>query len=212
MDGFLEVINGYLVVFEDTSNDELVDTVCDGFLLVVFLPDEAVHGDCADLEEEGVEVGFSFVGLDVEKEEGLGDRANLLFLGFFLLLLFSLNKSLSFLIIINKTLLNSYLIIAIVSERIEIIFISSLFLGFFLLDFLFSSLLVTSLGSSSSGGGPRSSNGLVESLDKDEPGEGVGVALSGGRAGLHLIESFSVGIAWLLSTREVIQRQALTHR
>lgn len=99
----MEVINGHLSIFKDTSNDEFAHTVSDGVLLVLFFPDEAVHGDVSDLNEESVKVGFSFVRLHVEQDEGLGNGACLLVLSGFLLLLFFLNKLLGFLLIINKT-------------------------------------------------------------------------------------------------------------
>lgn len=68
-DGFLEIVSGDLGIFDDTTDDELVDSVGDGFLLVFSLPEETVLFDGQDLLGEFVEIGFSFVGLDFEEDE-----------------------------------------------------------------------------------------------------------------------------------------------
>jgi hypothetical protein len=69
LDGFLEVVNGDLFIFNDTANNKLVNSVGNGFLLVILFPDEAVHLNSENLLEKSVEIGFSFVWLDVEKDE-----------------------------------------------------------------------------------------------------------------------------------------------
>ena len=63
---FLEIIGGDLSIFDDATNNELVDAVGNGFLLVFFFPDESVNLDGLDLKEEGVEVGLGFPRLHVE--------------------------------------------------------------------------------------------------------------------------------------------------
>lgn len=68
-DGFLEIVSGDLGIFDDTTDDELVDSVGDGFLLVFSLPEETVLFDGQNLLGEFVEIGFSFVGLDFEEDE-----------------------------------------------------------------------------------------------------------------------------------------------
>lgn len=65
----MEVINADLIVFDDTTDDQLVDSVGDGFLLVLSLPEEAFHLDGEDLLEQSVEVSLSFVRLYVEENE-----------------------------------------------------------------------------------------------------------------------------------------------
>lgn len=72
-----EIVNADLLIFNDTTHNEFVDSVGNGFLLVVLLPDEAVHIDGDDLLEELVEVGLSFVGLHVEEDEGLSNDCGL---------------------------------------------------------------------------------------------------------------------------------------
>ncbi len=64
-----EVVSGDLIVFNDATDDELVDTVGNWFLLVVLLPGEAVHLDGDDLLEQLVQVGLGFVWLHVEEHE-----------------------------------------------------------------------------------------------------------------------------------------------
>lgn len=65
----MEVINGDLVIFNDTTDDEFVDTVGNWFLFAVLFPDETVHLDEEDFLEELVEVSLSFVWLDFEEDE-----------------------------------------------------------------------------------------------------------------------------------------------
>lgn len=97
----MEIINGYLVIFNDTTNNELVDSEGDGFLLVLEFPDKTFLLDGQDLLEQFIEIGLSFVGLHFEEEDGLGNRGSLLLCFLGLLLLF-LKKLLGFLLIINK--------------------------------------------------------------------------------------------------------------
>lgn len=78
LDGFLEVISADLEVLNNTTDDELLDTVGDGDLLVLGLPEEAVLLDGEDLGGEGVEVGLGLVGLDLVEDQRLGNGADLL--------------------------------------------------------------------------------------------------------------------------------------
>lgn len=86
-----EIINTDLVVLNDATNDKLFNTVGNWFLLVVLFPDETVNLDGLDLLEEFVEVGLSFVWLDFEEHDWLGNDGwlglgLLSFFGFLLLL------------------------------------------------------------------------------------------------------------------------------
>jgi len=77
LDGLLKVVSADLRVLHDATNHNLVHTVSDGLLLVLGLPEEAVHLDGEDLLSEGIEVGLSLVGLDFEDDQGLGDGSGL---------------------------------------------------------------------------------------------------------------------------------------
>lgn len=94
---FDEVVNGDLFIFNDTTDNELADSVGNWFLSVFFFPGETFHFDGGDLLEEGVKIGFFFPWLHVEENDGLGNWAGLL-LAFSSLLLLSFKSSLSFLI------------------------------------------------------------------------------------------------------------------
>lgn len=95
----LEVVGGDLLVLDDGTNDDLLDTVSDGELLVLGLPEETVHLNADDLLSELVKVGLSVVGLHFEDDEGLGDGLGLV--GLCLVGLLSLLKSLLGSLIIN---------------------------------------------------------------------------------------------------------------
>ncbi len=73
LDLLLEVIGGDLQVLNDGTNDDLLNTVGNGDLLVLGFPEETVHLDGDDLLSELVEVGLSVVGLNFEENEGLGN-------------------------------------------------------------------------------------------------------------------------------------------
>ncbi len=92
LDLLLEVVGGDLLVLDDGADDDLLNTVSDGELLVLGLPEETVHLDADDLLGELVEVGLGVVGLHLEDDEGLGDGLGLVGLG--LVGLLSLLKSL----------------------------------------------------------------------------------------------------------------------
>jgi len=130
----LEVVSADLGVLDNATNHNLVHTVGDGLLLILSLPEETVHGDGDDLFGEGVEIGLSFVGLDLPDDERLGNRAGLWFCGLCGLLLLGLKSSLGslFCLLLN----NTYCIIFIVvSEEVHVVVIS-LLLGLFLLGLL----------------------------------------------------------------------------
>lgn len=74
LDGLLEVVSGDLQVLDDATDEDLLNTEGDGDLLVLGLPEEAVHLDGEDLLGELVKVGLSLVGLHLEEDEGLGDN------------------------------------------------------------------------------------------------------------------------------------------
>ena len=95
----LEVVSGDLLVLDDGTNDDLLNTVGDGKLLVLGLPEETVHFNADDLLSEIVKVGLSVVGLHFEDDEGLGDGLGLV--GLCLVGLLSLLKSLLGSLIIN---------------------------------------------------------------------------------------------------------------
>lgn len=95
----LKVISWNLFVFDDTTNDELLNTVGNGSLLVLSLPEETILLDGNDLLGEVIKVGLSLVGLDLEEDEWLGNWLFLLFLLVGLLCLLKL--LLGFLLIIN---------------------------------------------------------------------------------------------------------------
>lgn len=92
LDLLLEVVGGDLLVLDDGADDDLLNTVGDGELLVLGLPEETVHLDADDLLGELVEVGLGVVGLHLEDDEGLGHGLGLVGLG--LVGLLSLLKSL----------------------------------------------------------------------------------------------------------------------
>ncbi len=73
LDDLLEVVSGDLEVLDDATDEDLLNAEGDGDLLVLGLPEEAVHLDGEDLLGELVEVGLSLVGLHLEEDEGLGD-------------------------------------------------------------------------------------------------------------------------------------------
>ena len=77
LDLLLEVVGGDLLVLDDGANDDLLNTVGDGELLVLGLPEETVHLDADDLLCELVEVGLGVVGLHLEDDQGLGDGLGL---------------------------------------------------------------------------------------------------------------------------------------
>ena len=66
LDFLLEVINGDFVIFNDTTNDEFVNSVGNWFLFAVLFPDESVQIDEENFLEESVKVGLSFVWLNFE--------------------------------------------------------------------------------------------------------------------------------------------------
>ena len=69
----MEVVSGDLLVFNDATDDELLNTVGNGGLLVLGLPEETVHLDGDDLLGEVIKVCLSLVGLDFEEDEGLSN-------------------------------------------------------------------------------------------------------------------------------------------
>ena len=77
LDLLLEVVSGDLLVFDDGTNNDLLNTVGNGDLLVLGLPEETVHLDAYDLLGELVEVGLGFIGLHFEDNERLGNNLRL---------------------------------------------------------------------------------------------------------------------------------------
>ncbi len=166
LNGLLEVVSADLGVLDNATNHNLVHTVGDGLLLILSLPEETVHGDADDLFGEGVEIGLSFVGLDLPDDERLGNRAGLWFCGLGGLLLLGLKSSLGslFCLLLN----NTYCIIFIVvSEEVHVIVIS-LLLGLFLLRLLLlsggSGLSTLGRGSTSCSS-PCCARGIAEAVD-----------------------------------------------
>lgn len=80
LNSLLDDISGDLVILDNGSHDELEDTVSNGLLLVLSLPDETLHGDTEDHSGELVEVSLLTPWLDFPKEDGLGDGGGLLLL------------------------------------------------------------------------------------------------------------------------------------
>ena len=70
LDLFLEVVGGDLGVFNDGADDNFLDSVGNGGLLVLGLPEEAVHGDCENLLGELVKVSLGLIRLHLENDEG----------------------------------------------------------------------------------------------------------------------------------------------
>ena len=81
-DLLLDVISGDLIIFNNATNNEFVDTEGDGFLLVLGLPEKSVNDDLSDdLLGELVEVGLSFPRLNVKEDERFGNDNFLSLLG-----------------------------------------------------------------------------------------------------------------------------------
>jgi hypothetical protein len=95
----LEVVGGDLLVLNDGTDDDLLNTVGNGGLLVLGFPEETVHLNANDLLSELVKVGLGIVGLHFEENEGLG---NGLFLGLLLGLVGLLGSLKSFLGSLNN--------------------------------------------------------------------------------------------------------------
>jgi len=72
-DLLLNIVGGDLVVLDGGTDDDLEDTVSDGFLLVLGLPEEAVHLDGKDHLCHLVDVGLLTPGLDFPDDDGLGN-------------------------------------------------------------------------------------------------------------------------------------------
>ena len=87
LDHLLEVVSADLCVFNDTTDLDLGDTVGNGDLLVLGLPEESVQGNGDDLLGKGVKIGLGLVWLDLEDDEGLGNGSDLNGLGCLLSLL-----------------------------------------------------------------------------------------------------------------------------
>jgi hypothetical protein len=88
----LEVVSGDLLVLDDGTNNDLLNTIGDGELLVLSLPEETVHLNANNLLGELIKVGLGVVGLHFEDDERLGDGLGLV--GLSLVCLLSLLKSL----------------------------------------------------------------------------------------------------------------------
>ena len=144
----LEVVSADLGVLDNATNHNLVHTVGDGLLLILSLPEETVHGDGDDLFGEGVEIGLSFVGLDLPDDERLGNRAGLWFCGLGGLLLLGLLLGLLLLsLLIGRPLLGLLIgrpLLCLLIGLLLGLLIGRLLLGLFLLIFneliLFKSL------------------------------------------------------------------------
>jgi len=78
-DLFGNVISGDLGILDGGTDDDLEDTVSDGLLLELGLPDETVHLDVLhDVLCDLIEISVSIVRLDLPDDEGLGDGSGLL--------------------------------------------------------------------------------------------------------------------------------------
>lgn len=77
----MEIIDGDLFIFYDTSYEEFVDTISNRFLLVFGFPLETVLFNFEDLFSECIKVSLDFPGLNFEEQEGLGDNTGLATLG-----------------------------------------------------------------------------------------------------------------------------------
>lgn len=71
LDGLLQVVQGDLVVLDDTVDLDLLDTETDWDELVG-TPDKAVHLDGLGVGEHLLEVGLVVPWLDVQGDDGLG--------------------------------------------------------------------------------------------------------------------------------------------
>ena len=74
LDELLEVVSGDLGVFDYATDEDLLNTVGNGDLLVLGLPEETVHGDGEDLLGELVKVGLSLIRLHLEEDQRLGNN------------------------------------------------------------------------------------------------------------------------------------------
>lgn len=79
-DGFEDVVGKDLIVFNDTSELEFLDSVSDVNLLDFLAPDQTFHWSFEDLLGQSVKIGFGIFNLNVEDNDGLGGWLGLLFL------------------------------------------------------------------------------------------------------------------------------------
>ena len=69
LDGLLEVVSADLEIFDDATDDDLLNTEGNGGLLVFGLPEETVHFDGKNLLGKCVKIGLSLVWLNLEEDE-----------------------------------------------------------------------------------------------------------------------------------------------
>jgi len=77
LDLLLHNVSGDLVVLDGGTDDDLEDTVGNGFLLPLGLPPETVHLDLEDLVSELLKIGVLTPGLDFPNDDRLGDDGGL---------------------------------------------------------------------------------------------------------------------------------------
>ena len=82
LDPFLNKISRDLVIFDRGSDLDLEDSVGNGLLLPLSLPEETVHLNSENLLCESFEVGLLTPWLDFPDDERLGNGCGLLLLGF----------------------------------------------------------------------------------------------------------------------------------
>ena len=87
-DLLLDKISGDLIILDSGANDDLEDTVGNGFLLPLGLPEKTVHGDADDLVSEHLQVGLLAPWLHFPNDERLGNGSSLFLLLLSLLILF----------------------------------------------------------------------------------------------------------------------------
>merc|ERR1719362_574442 len=83
LEGFhrlLDKISGDLIIFDGGTNLNLEDTVSDGLLLPLGLPEKTVHLDAEDLVGKSLKVSLLTPWLDIPNDERLGNRGGLLLL------------------------------------------------------------------------------------------------------------------------------------
>ena len=182
----LDIISGDLGVLNSGTDLDLEDTVGDGLLLPLSLPEETVHLDGKNFFSESIQVCFFTPWFNFPDDQRLGDGGSLLLLRLSLL-------SLSF----HGSGSRTVILLTIVSEWIEFIFSSSGSRGF-------CSLSVENGGGDDSVTGPLSHNFWAELRDHRVPCESVGVRDRSWRCCLDLFKCCAISSALFLTAEPLM--------